>query len=96
VTGADYLSLFIVFIAIVMVGFLGASEVAITRMNRVRAVRLREERRRGDVIVRRETQICRRAWSRGWRNWSRGGRASRGRLGSNVSIAAGADGEDER
>jgi CBS domain containing-hemolysin-like protein len=30
-----------------MVGFLGASEVAITRMNRVRAVRLREERRRG-------------------------------------------------
>jgi len=47
VTGADYLSLFIVFIAIVMVGFLGASEVAITRMNRVRAVRLREERRRG-------------------------------------------------
>jgi CBS domain containing-hemolysin-like protein len=47
VTGADYLSLLIVFIAIVMVGFLGASEVAITRMNRVRAVRLREERRRG-------------------------------------------------
>jgi CBS domain containing-hemolysin-like protein len=47
VTGADYLSLIIVFIAIVMVGFLGASEVAITRMNRVRAVRLREERRRG-------------------------------------------------
>jgi len=47
VTGADYLSLVIVFIAIVMVGFLGASEVAITRMNRVRAVRLREERRRG-------------------------------------------------
>jgi putative hemolysin len=47
VTGADYLSLVIVFIAIVVVGFLGASEVAITRMNRVRAVRLREERRRG-------------------------------------------------
>jgi len=49
VTGADYLSLVIVFIAIVMVGFLGASEVAITRMNRVRAVRLREERRRGST-----------------------------------------------
>ena len=46
-TGADYFSLVIVFVAIVVVGFLGASEVAITRMNRVRAVRLREERRRG-------------------------------------------------
>jgi CBS domain containing-hemolysin-like protein len=31
----------------VIVGFMGASEVAITRMNRVRAMRLREEGRRG-------------------------------------------------
>jgi CBS domain containing-hemolysin-like protein len=47
VTSADYLSLVIVFFSIVMVGFLGASEVAITRVNRVRAARLREEGRRG-------------------------------------------------
>jgi CBS domain containing-hemolysin-like protein len=46
-TSADYLSLVIVLFSIVMVGFLGASEVAITRVNRVRAVRLREEGRRG-------------------------------------------------
>jgi magnesium and cobalt exporter, CNNM family len=46
-TSSDYLSLFVVFLSIVGTGFFAASEVAITRMNRVRALRLREEERRG-------------------------------------------------
>ena len=46
-TSSDYLSLFVVFLSIVGTGFFAASEVAITRMNRVRAFRLREEGRRG-------------------------------------------------
>ena len=47
VTSSDYLSLVIVVLSIVGVGFFAASEVAITRINRVRAFRLREEGRRG-------------------------------------------------
>jgi putative hemolysin len=47
VRSTDWLSLLIVFISIVGVGFFAASEVAITRTNRVRAFRLREEGRRG-------------------------------------------------
>src|SRR6185436_15737746 len=39
----------IVIVSIVVTGFLAASEVAITRMNRVRAVRLLEEKRRGST-----------------------------------------------
>jgi CBS domain containing-hemolysin-like protein len=48
-TGADWLAVIIVLVTILVVGFLGASEVTITRMNRVRALRLREEGRRGSV-----------------------------------------------
>jgi len=47
VTSADWLSLALVIVSIVGVGFFAASEVAITRMNRVRAFRLREDGRRG-------------------------------------------------
>jgi CBS domain containing-hemolysin-like protein len=47
VTSSDWFSLVFVLLSIVIVGFMGASEVAITRMNRVRAMRLREEGRRG-------------------------------------------------
>jgi CBS domain containing-hemolysin-like protein len=49
VTSTDWISLLVVFISIVLTGFLAASEVAITRMNRVRAARLVEERRRGAI-----------------------------------------------
>jgi len=43
----DWISVIVVLVSIVVTGFLAASEVAITRTNRVRAVRLREEGRRG-------------------------------------------------
>jgi CBS domain containing-hemolysin-like protein len=46
-TSSDWSSLVFVLLSIVIVGFLGASEIAITRMNRVRAMRLREDGRRG-------------------------------------------------
>jgi CBS domain containing-hemolysin-like protein len=46
-TSSDWLLLFIVVLSIAGVGFFAASEVAITRTNRVRAFRLREEGRRG-------------------------------------------------
>jgi CBS domain containing-hemolysin-like protein len=49
VTSSDWLSVVVVFLAIVLTGFLAASEVAITRSNRVRAIRLREDQRRGSV-----------------------------------------------
>src|SRR4051812_25348220 len=48
-TSTDWIALLVVFLSIVITGFLAASEVAITRMNRVRAVRLVEEHRRGAV-----------------------------------------------
>jgi CBS domain containing-hemolysin-like protein len=47
VTSSDWLLLVIVVVSIAGVGFFAASEVAITRTNRVRAFRLREEGRRG-------------------------------------------------
>jgi putative hemolysin len=47
VTSTDWLSVVLVIIAIIATGFFAASESAITRMNRVRAYRLREEGRRG-------------------------------------------------
>ena len=46
-TSADWLSIASVIVSIVGVGFFAASESAITRMNRVRAFRLREDGRRG-------------------------------------------------
>ncbi len=46
-TGEDWLSIVAVVLSIILVGFNAASEVAITRMNRVRAARLVEEERRG-------------------------------------------------
>ena len=48
-TSTDWLSLVVIVGSIVAVGFCAASEVAITRTNRVRAVRLREDGRRGSV-----------------------------------------------
>src|SRR4051794_41620146 len=48
-TSTDWIALVVVLCSIVFTGFLAASEVAITRMNRVRAVRLVEEHRRGAV-----------------------------------------------
>jgi magnesium and cobalt exporter, CNNM family len=47
VRSSDWVSLSLVLVSIVALGFFAASEVAITRMNRVRAYRLREEGRRG-------------------------------------------------
>ncbi len=44
---ADWLSVVLVIVAIIGTGFFAASEIAITRMNRVRALRLQEEGRRG-------------------------------------------------
>ena len=49
VTTTDWLSILVVLVSIVLVGFFAASEVAITRTNRVRAVRLREDGRRGSI-----------------------------------------------
>ena len=45
--GTDWLDIVVVLILIVCVGILAASEIAITRTNRVRAFRLQEEKRRG-------------------------------------------------
>jgi putative hemolysin len=47
VNSADWLSIVLVVVAIIGTGFFAASEIAITRMNRVRAFRLQEEGRRG-------------------------------------------------
>ena len=47
VTSTDWLSVVLVVLAIIATGFFAGSEIAITRMNRVRAYRLREEGRRG-------------------------------------------------
>jgi putative hemolysin len=47
VNSADWLSVVLVIVAIIGTGFFAASEIAITRMNRVRALRLQEEGRRG-------------------------------------------------
>lgn len=50
-TPTDWFELFIVAILIGVVGVMAASEVAITRTNRVRAVRLKEEKRRGSAAL---------------------------------------------
>ena len=47
----DWFELIVVVLLIVGVGILGAAEVSITRINRVRAYRLREEQRRGAVSL---------------------------------------------
>jgi CBS domain containing-hemolysin-like protein len=47
VNGGDWLELVVIVLLILAVGLLGASEVSITRMNRVRALRFSEEGRRG-------------------------------------------------
>ncbi|MGZ5297165.1 MAG: hemolysin family protein [Actinomycetota bacterium] len=46
-SGTDWFELAVVVLLIVAVGLLGAAEVSITRINRVRAYRLREDGRRG-------------------------------------------------
>jgi putative hemolysin len=51
VTGSDWLEIGIILILIVAVGFFAASESAITRTNRVRALRLKEDGRRGAVAL---------------------------------------------
>ena len=48
---SDWLQIVLVLLAIVLVGFNAAAEVAITRMNRVRAIRLVEEDRRGAAAL---------------------------------------------
>ena len=50
-SGSDWLEIGIVAILIVTVGFFAASESAITRTNRVRAMRLKEEGRRGAIAL---------------------------------------------
>ena len=50
-TATDWLEFAIILALIVVVGVMAASEVAITRTNRVRAVRLREENRRGSAAL---------------------------------------------
>jgi len=47
VTGTEWFEVFVVFLLIVGNGFCAAAESAITRSNRVRALRLQEEKRRG-------------------------------------------------
>ena len=47
----DWFELVVVLVLIVIVGVMAASEVAITRTNRVRAVRLQEEGRRGSAAL---------------------------------------------
>src|SRR5437867_8189508 len=50
-TSTDWLAIVLVVVAIVATGFFAASEIAITRMNRVRALRLQEEARRGATAL---------------------------------------------
>jgi CBS domain containing-hemolysin-like protein len=56
VTSGDWLALIVVLLLVVVVGVLGAAEVAITRLNRVRAYRFVEEKRRGAQSVLRITE----------------------------------------
>jgi CBS domain containing-hemolysin-like protein len=51
VSNTDWLELVIVFLLVVANGFLAASEVAITRTNRVRAFRLADEKKRGSAAM---------------------------------------------
>ncbi len=50
-TGADWIQIAVIVVLIVAVGFLAASEVAITRTNRVRAITLAEEGRLGATAL---------------------------------------------
>ncbi|MEP7060202.1 MAG: DUF21 domain-containing protein, partial [Actinomycetota bacterium] len=50
-TPTDWFELMVVLVLIAVVGVMAASEVAITRTNRVRAVRLAEEKRRGSAAL---------------------------------------------
>jgi CBS domain containing-hemolysin-like protein len=47
VTGTDWFEVVVIFVLILVVAVMSASEVCITRMNRVRAYRLKEDKRRG-------------------------------------------------
>jgi putative hemolysin len=51
VSGSDWVQIGVVILLVVAVAFLAGSESAITRMNRVRAMRLREDGRRGSVAL---------------------------------------------
>jgi CBS domain containing-hemolysin-like protein len=51
VSGGDWFALAVVLLLVLVVGVLGAAETAITRMNRVRAYRFVEEKRRGAQSV---------------------------------------------
>jgi putative hemolysin len=51
VTGTEWFEVFVVFLLIVATGFCAAAESAITRSNRVRAHRLKEEKRRGATAL---------------------------------------------
>jgi CBS domain containing-hemolysin-like protein len=56
VSNGDWLELVVILLLIVAVGVLGASEVAITRVNRVRAYRFAEENRRGSASLAKITE----------------------------------------
>jgi magnesium and cobalt exporter, CNNM family len=51
VTTGEWFEVFLIVLSVVLVGLNGASEVAITRTNRVRALRLAEEGRRGSPAL---------------------------------------------
>jgi magnesium and cobalt exporter, CNNM family len=51
VTGADWFQVVVVLLLILVVGVSAAAEIAITRTNRVRAIRLLEEKRRGAAAL---------------------------------------------
>jgi CBS domain containing-hemolysin-like protein len=56
VTSGDWIGIVVVLLLVLVVAVLGAAEVAITRMNRVRAYRFVEEKRRGAQSVLRITE----------------------------------------
>jgi CBS domain containing-hemolysin-like protein len=56
VTSGDWVGIVVVLVLVLVVAVLGAAEVAITRMNRVRAYRFVEEKRRGAQSVLRITE----------------------------------------
>jgi len=51
VTSTDWFQVVLILLAIVLTGLNAAAEVALTRTNRVRALRLAEEGRRGSAAV---------------------------------------------
>jgi len=56
VSGSDWLDIGIIVLLIALVAFNAATEIAITRTNRVRAIRLMEEKRRGAAALARITE----------------------------------------